>query len=129
MLDQTPEADKFESELTKVEITVNKLVTEEKPDDNTPVTPPTPSGNEGNGNQGETVSNGKRTIKLDLASRGERDTFVVKVIVEGQTVGRKVEYEANHKRSDGVINIAVSDIKGAMLKVYIDDKIVSEMVL
>lgn len=129
VLDQTPEADKFESELTKVEITVNRLVVEDKPDDNTPITTPTPSGNMGNNNQGGTTTDGKRSIKLDLSSRGERDTFVVKVVVEGNTVGRKVEYEANHKRSDGIINVAVSDIKGAMLKVYIDDVIVSEMVL
>ena len=43
--------------------------------------------------------------------------------------GRKVEYEANHKRTDGTITVLVSDIKGAMLKVYIDDELDSEQIM
>ena len=118
IISQTPEAESFVSELSEITLVVNKLIGEEEPKEEEP--------------KKEEPSNpvtGKKSIGIDLSSRGERDTFVVKVVLEGQTVGRKVEYEANHKRSDGVINVLVTDLSGAMLKVYIDDKVVSEMVL
>ena len=119
IISQTPEAESFSSELTEVTIVVNKLLSDDEPTTQEP----------GEAEKPSTGVSGKRTIGIDLSSRGERDTFVVKVVLEGQTVGRKVEYEANHKRSDGIINVLVTDLSGAMLKVYIDDKVVSEMVL
>lgn len=127
VLDQTPEAGTYESELTEVIIVVNKLLNAENP----PEVTPTPNGNNNNdnNNNNNNVIEGKKSVKIDLSNKGERDTFVVKVILEGQTIGRKVEYEANHKRTDGTVTVLVSDIKGAMLKVYIDDKVVSEVVL
>lgn len=117
VINQLPEEGNVQSELTEVTIVVNKLLGEEPKEENP------------NKQEPSNPVAGKKSIGIDLSSRGERDTFVVKVVLEGQTVGRKVEYEANHKRSDGVINVLVTDISGAMLKVYIDDKVVSEMVL
>ena len=60
---------------------------------------------------------------------GERIKFNVKVVLEGTSIGKKVEYEAEHSRSDGKIQVEVSDVSGAMLKVYIDDVLKSEMPL
>ena len=130
VLSQTPEADSFSSELSQVQIVINKLLSsEETPTPSTTATPKPDDNETNNDKNNSSVTEGKKAIKLDLSTRGERDTFVVKVVVEGQTIGRKVEYEASHKRSDGIISVLVSDVKGAMLKVYIDDVVVSEMVL
>ena len=72
----------------------------------------------------------KINISIDLSSKGERDSFVVKVILEGQAVGgKKYEYEKRHKRSDGTITVPVTYSQGAMVKVYIDDVLDSEQIL
>ena len=60
---------------------------------------------------------------------GERSKFNVKVVLEGTSIGKKIEYEAEHSRDDGKIQVEVSDVEGAMLKVYIDDVLKSEMPL
>ena len=68
--------------------------------------------------------------EIDVSNVGERDVFTVRVEIEGQLIGgRKVEYEAKHKRSDGKIKVMVSDIKGAMISVYIDGKLEYEYIL
>lgn len=123
VLSQTPEQDTYESELTEIVIVVNKLSgTSETPTPETK-TSPTPTTT-------PKKDDGKINITIDLSSKGERDSFVVKVVLEGQAVGgKKYEYEKRHKRSDGTITVPVTNSKGAMVKVYIDDVLDSEQIL
>lgn len=124
VLSQTPEQDTYESELTEIVIVVNKLSgTSETPTPETK-TSPAPTTTPKNDDDG------KINITIDLSSKGERDSFVVKVVLEGQAVGgKKYEYEKRHKRSDGTITVPVTNSKGAMVKVYIDDVLDSEQIL
>lgn len=119
VLSQTPEAETYATELTEVVLVINRLTTtDDKKDDNT-----------NDKEEEEEPTTGKKAVNIDLSKAGERDSFIVKVVLEGQTIGRKVEYEAKHKRSDGEISVLVTNISGAMLKVYIDDDLKSEMIL
>ena len=120
VVSQSPENGERISELSTVTIIVNKLdgtSTETGNNDK-----PSPSEN----NQTTTK---KRKVTLDLSNMGERTKFNVKVVLEGTSIGKKIEYEAEHSRSDGKIQVEVSDVSGAMLKVYIDDVLKSEMPL
>ena len=122
VLEQTPEADEYQTELAEVVIIVNRLtdepIEENNSGDNTstqkPNEPTTPS---------------KVRIPIDLSTVGARDNFNVKVVLEGNSIGKRVEYEAFHSRSDGKIEVYVSNVKNAMVKVYIDDEVISEKVL
>ena len=53
----------------------------------------------------------------------------VKVVLEGNAVGKRVEYEEMHSRDDGKIEVYVTDVANTMLKVYIDDVVKYEMTL
>ena len=71
----------------------------------------------------------KRSIKINLSNKGERETFEVKVVLQSAAIGTRVEYEGTHTREDGIINVDVTDAKGAYLKLYIDGKLDSEQIL
>ncbi len=115
VVEQRPEAGKKVSELTEIDLTINKY--EENP--TTPTPTPTPT----------SITEGKREVTIDLNYKAERDSFVLKVVSESVTSGRVIEYEARHNRSEGMIKVYVVDIPGAMIKVYHDDKLVSEYIL
>lgn len=120
VVSQSPENGERISELSTVTIIVNKL-------DGTS----TETGNNDKPNPSENnqTTTKKRKVTLDLSNMGERTKFNVKVVLEGTSIGKKIEYEAEHSRSDGKIQVEVSDVSGAMLKVYIDDVLKSEMPL
>ncbi len=120
VVSQSPENGERTSELSTVTIIVNKL------DGNSSETGDNDKSNPSENNQTATK---KRKVTLDLSNMGERTKFNVKVVLEGTSIGKKVEYEAEHSRSDGKIQVEVSDVSGAMLKVYIDDVLKSEMPL
>ena len=130
VLSQTPEQNTFESELTEIVVVVNKLS-----ENSGNVTPSNSGDKQTENNDGSNKNNdpkpqeGIRNITIDLSNKGTRDNFIVKVVLEGQSIGRKIEYEKRHKRSDGSITVPVTDVKGAMLKVYIDDVLDSEQIL
>lgn len=126
VLSQTPEANEYQTELAEVVLVVNKLsdetsgdagTSEDKPSNDTkPTTPTTPA-------------EAKRKVTIDLSTVGAFNKFNVKVVLEGNAIGKRVEYNAEHTREDGKIDVYVTDVKNAMLKVYIDDEVVSEMTL
>lgn len=126
VLSQTPEQDIYESALTEVVIVINRLNgTSETPTPDDGKTTPTPTTTPKKEDDTKKIN-----ISIDLSSKGERDSFVVKVVLEGQAVGgKKYEYEKRHKRSDGTIKVPVTYSKGAMVKVYIDDVLDSEQIL
>ena len=104
------------SELTAVVLVVNKLENKENDEPN--------NNNNNSGNESDKIS-----IPINLSNKGERETFEVKVVLQGTGIGTRVEYEGTHSRSDGTINIDISNIKDAMLKVYIDGKLDSEQLM
>lgn len=126
VLSQTPEQDTYESELTEVVIVINRLNgTGENQNPEDGKTTPTPTVTPKKEDDTKKIN-----ISIDLSSKGERDSFVVKVVLEGQAVGgKKYEYEKRHKRSDGTITVPVTYSQGAMVKVYIDDVLDSEQIL
>ena len=110
----------MQSELSTVVIVVNKAK------EDTQKTTPEESSNT---THGSGPAQGKRLIELDLSSRAKREEFNVKVTLESSATGTLVEYEGKHKRSEGKINLYISDIPGAYLKVYFDNEVISEQVL
>lgn len=124
VLSQTPEEDTYQTELSEIVLVVNKLN-----NGTTPSTSGESNGTKPSTNDDKTSTTKKRKVTLDLSNMGERSKFNVKVVLEGAAIGKKIEYEAEHSRDDGKIQVEVSDISGAMLKVYIDDELKSEMPL
>lgn len=127
VVDQDPKPGAFVSELTEVTLVINNLSgsTKPTPSGDKVTSTPTPSKT----TEDDPLKN-KKAIEIDVSNVGERDVFTVRVEIEGQLIGgRKVEYEAKHKRSDGKIKVMVSDIKGAMISVYIDGKLEYEYIL
>ena len=119
VLTQTPEENEYQTELAEVVIIVNRLsdgpVGEDEPDKE----PSRPT----------LETAGKRKVTIDLSTVGERDNFNVKVVLEGNAVGKRIEYEKTHSREDGKIEVFVTDVTNTMLKVYIDDVVKYEMTL
>jgi serine/threonine-protein kinase len=117
VLSQDPEKDLSATELSKVIIVVNKIAgsPDTKPDDNTPSPSDQPTA--------------KRTVTIDLKNKGTRDVFMVRVEVQGQTLGTRTEYEEMHSRSDGKITVPISEPGSGIIKVYIDDVLDSEQVI
>ena len=120
VVSQSIEKDSVVSELTSVVIVINKLnkTDDGKKDDD-----------KNNDNQNPVVTGKKRSIKINLSNKGERETFEVKVVLQSAAIGTRVEYEGTHTREDGIINVDVTDAKGAYLKLYIDGKLDSEQIL
>ncbi len=128
VLTQTPEENEYQTELAEVVIIVNRLsdepIEENKSGDNDK-----PTDNKKDDDDEPTTNVGKRRVVIDLTTAGTRDKFNVKVVLEGNTIGKRIEYEAFHTRDDGKIEVYVTDVKNAMVKIYIDDSVVSEMAL
>jgi serine/threonine-protein kinase len=121
VLSQDPDKEASVSELSEIKIVVNKLKgspiddpstdPSDDPSDETPDTTP------------------KRTVTIDLKNKGTRDVFMVKVVVQGQTLGTRTEYEEMHSRKDGKITVPISETGSGIIKVYIDDVLDSEQVI
>jgi len=107
IINQTPSPDEIVSELSTVAISINRL----------------------NNDSSKINNTDKRAISIDLSNKGQQDEFNVKVTLDNKEIGTLVEYEAKHSKKDGIINVYVSDIPGAYLKLYIDDKLDSEQIL
>ena len=75
---------------------------------------------------------GENEMYLDirLKDKGLKDTFDVRVEeVGGLIIGKRIEYEGTHSRAEEMITIKVTKEIGAMLSVYIDDKLDSQMLI
>lgn len=116
VLSQVPEAKTHISELSEITIVVNKIGSNDTTDPDEPTDPEKPS-------------TGKRTITIDLTNKGKRDTFEVRVEVQGQITGTRIEYEKTHSRSDGKITVPISETGSGIVRVFIDDELDSEQVL
>lgn len=117
VVSQSPDPDALRAELETVVLVVNKLDDNSKTPDDDDITTSNP------------VTTGKRSIKINLSNKGERETFTVKVTLQSASIGTRVEYEGTHSREDGTITIDVLDVPGAYLKLYIDGEFDSEQVL
>lgn len=117
VVSQSPDPDALRAELETVVLVVNKLDDNSKTTDDDGTTTSNP------------VTTGKRSIKINLSNKGERETFTVKVTLQSASIGTRVEYEGTHSREDGTITIDVLDVPGAYLKLYIDGEFDSEQVL
>lgn len=82
------------------------------------------------GDYEEPLAENEMYINIDLSNKGLRDTFTVRVEEEGGIIkGKLIVYEGTHKREDGIIKIKARKEIGAMLSVYIDDKLDSQMLI
>ena len=129
VIGQMPNAGSYQPELTEIVLVVNKS------NDNTSTEEDDDGKNENeneNGNQNENQKPpviAKKEIIIDLSSFGERSTFNVKVVHEGVTVGKRIEYDEEHSRGDGKIKVYVDNVPGSMVKVYIDDVVKAEQMI
>ncbi|MBQ6860122.1 MAG: Stk1 family PASTA domain-containing Ser/Thr kinase [Clostridia bacterium] len=125
VLIQSVDAGSYMTELSTIEIIVNSS---EKANEN------------GNGNDdpeeptedpnaNTPATTAKRKVTIDLSTLGTKSKFNVKVVLEGNLIGKRVEYEGEHSRDEGKLVVEVSDVKNAMLKIYVDDEVVSEKAL
>ena len=121
VISQSIEKDSIVSELTKIVITVNK-VSDNKDEDK-------PNNDNNKENENPLTNGKKRTIKINLANKGSRSDFVVKVVLQSTLIGTRVEYEGTHSRADGTISVDITDAPGAYLRLYIDGALDSEQVL
>ena len=129
ILSQSPEEGEMVSEFTEVTLVINKYE-EQTPSEDKPEKPN--ENNQGNGSQGDDnkpVEPEYQYITVNLSSKGARDSFNVRVELLGGMTGKKILYEANHKRSDGEIKVPVESNASGLIKVYIDNELDSEMAL
>ena len=119
VVDQSPESELFVSEMTEVTIMVNDLDGKVENNPNEDIQNPPPSNPENN----------DRVIPIDISKKGVRDVFTLKVELQGSSIGKQILYEGVHSREDKVVNIPVAKNLSGMLRVYIDDKLDSEMLI
>lgn len=78
----------------------------------------------------EPLAENEMYLEIKLSDRGLKDTFEVRVEeVGGLIIGKRIEYEGTHSRSEGMLKIKVTKEVGAMLTVYIDGKPDTQMVI
>ena len=118
VISQTPESGISVSELTEVVIIINKI---DKTSENNPGSENNTSDPTENTNQNET-----QTVTINLSDKGSRPTFEVRVEIIGEFSGKKILYEGTHSRSDGSIQVDVPKGITGLLRVYIDDELVTE---
>lgn len=141
ILFQTPEANKEVKMGTTVKFYVNKL-TDDNPDEVIEVVPSEEyiNGQEQNKPQSETSTTPAPTAKpgdavdykvmtILLSNLGTRDTFNVRVELNGDIRGRTVIYNQNHSRSEGVLDVKYPADATGVLRVYIDNELSSEQPL
>lgn len=81
-------------------------------------------------NSEEPLAENEMYLEIAVANKGLSETFDIRVEeVGGFIVGKRIEYEGVHSRSEEKIKIKVTKEIGAMLTVYIDGKIDSQMVI
>ncbi len=68
-------------------------------------------------------------MTLSLVNKGSRDTFNVRVELNGDIKGRKVVYNQEHKRGDQQIVVTYPADATGMIRVYIDDILDSELMI
>ena len=64
-----------------------------------------------------------------MLCKGAQKTFKVKVTLNGDIKGRTNIYEGTHNRDEGVIEVPYPGDATGMIRVYIDDKLDSEMLV
>ncbi len=127
VLIQSVDAGSYMTELSTIEIIVNSKEKANNNDNN--------DTNEDHSDEPGVIdptTNVKRKVTLDLNVIGlsaSKTKFNVKVVVEGNLIGKRLEYEGEHTRDEGKLEVEIVDVKNAMLKIYVDDKVVSEKAL
>lgn len=105
VISQFPAQDTELDSLAKVDITVNRYKA-----------PSTASG--------EVV----KELSINLSEKGENDSFIVKVELDGVS-GKRVVYQKRHTREDREISVPISGKGTVVVRVYIDDQKDSEEVI
>ena len=72
---------------------------------------------------------GTKSLTLSLVNKGSRDTFNVRVELNGDIKGRKVVYNQEHKRGDQQVVVTYPADATGMIRVYIDDILDSELMI
>ena len=141
ILSQTPEKDTKVSELTEISLVINKYEEQEpeNPEDNAGDGENNNNSNDNNENSNDNSDNNSNNneepndalthITIDLTNKGTRDSFTVKVEVQGDLSGKKIIHEETHTRSEGKIKVPVPKNTMGLIRVFIDDELDSEMVI
>ncbi len=75
----------------------------------------------------EPLKEGEMYIDIDT-SKQWKDEFDIRVEeVGGMIIGKRIEYEGHHTKSEGTLKIKVNKEPGAMLTVYVDGELDSQM--
>lgn len=78
----------------------------------------------------EPLKENEMYLEIQLSNKGVRNQFTVRVEEEGGTIiGKRIEYEETHTREEGKIKIKITKEMGAMVKVYIDNELDSQMLI
>ena len=78
----------------------------------------------------EPLAENEMYVEIKLSDKGLKETFDVRVEeVGGLIMGKRIEYEGTHSRSEGVLKIKVTKEIGAMLTVYIDGEADTQMLI
>ena len=78
----------------------------------------------------EPLAENEMYLEINLEGKGIKEEFEVRVEeVGGAILGRRIEYEAVHSRKEKSVKIKVTKEVGAMLTVYIDNKVDSQMLI
>jgi len=70
-----------------------------------------------------------KILNVNLSNKGSKDTFEVKVELNGDILNRKEIYKGTHKRSDGTIKVPYPGDATGVLRVFIDGVFDSEQVI
>jgi serine/threonine-protein kinase len=122
---------------TVIVLVINRLTKEEenpeesKPSEPTPSTAPTatpaPTPTPTPTPEPEVVPD--KILKINVKGKGAQKTFKVKVTLNGDIKGRTNIYEGTHNRDEGIIEVPYPGDATGMIRVYIDDKLDSEMLV
>jgi len=130
ILSQSPGEGEMVSEFTEVTLVINKYEEQTPTEEDKPEKPNDNEQSNGNqGNDDKPVQPEYQYITVNLSSKGARESFNVRVELLGGMTGKKILYEANHKRSDGEVKVPVESTATGLIKVYIDNELDSEMAL
>ena len=78
----------------------------------------------------EPLAENEMYLNIKLTGKGLKDTFQVRVEeAGGGLLTKRIEYEGTHSSSEEMLKIKVTKEVGAMLTVYIDDEVDSQMII
>lgn len=78
----------------------------------------------------EPLAENEMYLEINLKNKGLQDTFELRVEeVGGAIIGKRIEYEGTHTRNEESLKVKVTKEVGAMLNVYIDNKLDSQMLI